>query len=221
MATPAVERESRPAALTSAEKVGAAALVVLWLIMFLAGGGEWDRSILVAAYSGDRPWMGAALFITRLGDWEVLLSLTLFACAWLLYRRRGRDALLLLVATIAARLLVGLQKMALGRIRPAENEHLVQVQTLSFPSGHSANTMVVYVLLAVILVSDAASRRAAVIAAVVLSMLVGASRVLLGVHWPSDVVGGWAFGLLWTIAIIHLMRRRLGLPDWKGAGRND
>jgi membrane-associated phospholipid phosphatase len=63
--------------------------------------------------------------------------------------------------------------------------------------------MVVYVILALLLVKDEGQRRAAVIAAVVVSLLVGVSRVLLGVHWPSDVAGGWAFGLLWVMLVWH------------------
>ncbi len=105
--------------------------------------------------------------------------------------------------------------MSIGRIRPAENQHLVEVQTLSFPSGHLANSMVVYVLLAVFLIRDEAKRRWAVGAAILLSLLIGTSRVLLGVHWPSDVAGGWAFGLLWVLAVVHWARPRFdtGVPS--------
>jgi membrane-associated phospholipid phosphatase len=199
MATPA-EQQTEAA---SPNWIAAAGLALLWLVMFLAGGGDWDRGLLVGAYAGDQPWMVPALFVTRLGDWEVLVAITFFAAGWLLLKRRPHLALLLVGSTLAARLLVGLQKIMLARVRPAENEHLVQVQTLSFPSGHAANSMVVYVILALLLVKDEGQRRAAVIAAVVVSLLVGVSRVLLGVHWPSDVAGGWAFGLLWVMLVWH------------------
>lgn len=197
MATPAEARQTDAIPNWTA----AAVLAALWLAMFLAGGGGWDRAILVGAYAGDRPWMAAALFVTRLGDWEVLLAVSFFAAAWLMLKRRWRLAALLFGSTLAARLLVGAQKILLARVRPAENQHLVQVETLSFPSGHAANSMVVYLTLALLLVKGERQRRAAAVAAVALSLLIGISRVLLGVHWPSDVVGGWAFGLLWAMLL--------------------
>ena len=187
----------------------AALLFALWLAMFLLGGSDADRQLLIAGYAGDRPWSDAAIFVTRLGDWEILLALTVFACAWLLLRREWLPAGVLLGSTLAGRLLVTVQKMSIGRIRPAENQHLVEVQTLSFPSGHAANSMVVYVLLAIFLIRDEAKRRVAIGAAILLSLLIGTSRVLLGVHWPSDVGGGWAFGLLWVIAVVHWAKPRL------------
>jgi len=213
-----MQRDVR-AALSRKPLVLAALLFVLWLAMFLLGGSDADRQLLIAAYAGDRPWSDAAIFITRLGDWEVLLALTFFACGFLLLRREWVPAGILLGSTVAARLLVTAQKMSIGRIRPAENQHLVEVQTLSFPSGHAANSMVVYVLLAVFLIRDEAKRRWAVGAAILLSLLIGTSRVLLGVHWPSDVAGGWAFGLLWVLAVVHWARPRFDTgrqaDDWR------
>jgi undecaprenyl-diphosphatase len=63
--------------------------------------------------------------------------------------------------------------------------------------------------LALALTRDTRWHRAAAAAAIVLSLLVGTSRVMLGVHWPSDVVGGWAFGLLWVLLTLRLAEREL------------
>ena len=73
----------------------------------------------------------------------------------------------------------------------------------------------VLTFLAVFLIRDEARRRWAVGAAILLSLPIGTSRVLLGVHWPSDVAGGWAFGLLWVLAVVHWARPRFdtGVPS--------
>lgn len=203
------DKPERPARRSIPGRTVAVLLGALWLAGWLAGGTEADRTVLISAYAGERSWLLASLWVTRLGDWEVLVALTLFASGWLLLRRQGRLALLLIGVTFVARLLVALQKILLGRIRPAENEHLVQVQSLSFPSGHAANSMVVYVMFALVLARDGPQRRLAVAAAIILSVLVGISRVTLGVHWPSDVVGGWAFGALWVMLVWHAKDRSL------------
>jgi undecaprenyl-diphosphatase len=84
---------------------------------------------------------------------------------------------------------------------------MVEVHYQSFPSGHSANAMIVYVGLALLAFDDARWRRWAVGAALALAFGVGISRPMLGVHWPSDVVGGWAFGAFWLLLVLWLGER--------------
>jgi undecaprenyl-diphosphatase len=187
--------------------IAAVVLLTVWGAMLLAGGNELDRTLIVDAHVAAGPWRTPVILLTRLGDVEVLLALPIFAAAWLLTQRKVRLALFLLGSVVAGRLLVELQKGALGRVRPEEHEHLVRVDSFAFPSGHAANSMIVYLLLALLLIEDEAIRRLAAIAAVLLSLAIGASRVLLGVHWPSDVVGGWCFGLLWVLLTLQLRRR--------------
>ena len=192
----------------------------VWLLMLLAGLGELDRSIVVAVHVGQSPWLDLALFVSSLGDWEVLLALPLFAGAWLLlHGRRWRLAALLLGSSVAGRLLVDLQKLLLTRLRPDEFEHPVAVYSFAFPSGHAANSMIVYLLLALLLIRDEGRKRAAATAAVLLSVVIGISRVLLGVHWPSDVIGGWAFGLLWVLATMAFAPR-VEARDREAGGKN-
>lgn len=182
-------------------------LTSTWVLMVLIGGNELDRSILVDAHVAERPWVLVILYSTRLGDWEVLMALPFFAAAWLVYRRRGRLALFLLGSVMLGRLLVEIQKAVLGRVRPEEFEGFIQIESFAYPSGHAANSMIVYFLLALLLVEDPDRRNLAAAAAVLLSLMIGVSRVLLGVHWPTDVVGGWAFGLLWVLVSLHVCRR--------------
>jgi undecaprenyl-diphosphatase len=108
--------------------------------------------------------------------------------------------------TIVARALVIIQKYEFDRLRPDEHLRLVEVSSKSFPSGHSANSMLVYPLCALLL-APPRWRRAALTMAVVLAIGVGVSRVLLGVHWPSDVVGGWSFGAISALLILQAHER--------------
>ncbi len=101
------------------------------------------------------------------------------------------------------------QKYSIARVRPDVEPHLVVVKTSSFPSGHAANSMIFYLALALVLTAGTRWHRPAAVAAVLLSLLIGTSRVMLGVHWPSDVVGGWAFGLLWVLLTLRLAGRAL------------
>jgi undecaprenyl-diphosphatase len=179
--------------------------------MLLFGGMVLDSSILIAAYAGDRPELAqAARWVTELGGHLVLVPITIAAALWLLFRRRFRAAAILVGITLVGRFLVEFQKSYTARIRPGEYEHLVPVESLSFPSGHAANSAIVYVALAVLLSSGRPWRPLALWGAVWLSLAIGISRVMLGVHWPSDVIAGWAFGLFWTLLLLHLSGYDLG-----------
>ena len=175
--------------------------------MMLLGTGSRDHQLLSALYSADPLAIrGAVIFATNLGNWWVLVTLTLLAAAWLLYRGRARSALVLLAITLVGRLLVDLQKAGIGRLRPEDQVHLVPVTNLSFPSGHAGNTMIVFLSLA-LLVTPRRFRYLAVALALFGTAAVGITRPMLGVHWPSDVVGGWAFGAAWVLMMVRLAER--------------
>jgi undecaprenyl-diphosphatase len=180
---------------------------LLWLAMMVGGTGPADLALLRVLYSGNEPALrSAALFVTQFGQWPVLVPLTLIGAAGLLYRRRSRSALLLLAVALIGRGLVDLQKWAIGRLRPEDLAHLVPVRSLSFPSGHAANSMITLLSLA-LLVAPREYRTPAVAAALAGTFLIGVTRPMIGVHWPSDVVGGWAFGALWALVVLWLAER--------------
>jgi undecaprenyl-diphosphatase len=187
-------------------------LVLAWAVMLLFGGMDLDRGLLTILYAGDgRPEIATgARIMTELGGVLVLVPLTIAGAVMLLVRRRFRSAALLLGLTLSGRLLVELQKIQTARLRPEEHEHLVAVQTLAFPSGHAANSAMVYLSLAFLLTSTFPRRALAVWGAVWLVVLIGASRVVLGVHWPTDVIAGWAFGLFWTLLLLRLSGHDVG-----------
>ncbi|MDP8993665.1 MAG: phosphatase PAP2 family protein [Pseudomonadota bacterium] len=186
-------------------------LVLAWTVMLLFGGMELDRALMLVLYAGERPELAqAARIVTELGSGTVLLPLTAAGTLLLAVKREFRSALMLPLITLSGRLLVDLQKVQTARLRPEEHEHLVAVQTLAFPSAHAANATMVYLGLALLLTSTYPRRALALWAAVWLALLVGASRVVLGVHWPSDVIAGWAFGLFWTLLLLGLAGYGIG-----------
>ncbi len=176
--------------------------------MLLLGTGNVDRAILLAVYAGSEPWLAlAALGFTYLGNWPTVVAMTVLGAVYLLYRGKRASALLLLIASFTGRGMVILEKAYFARLRPDENLRLAEVHYQSFPSGHSANSMIVYLGIALLAFDDPKHRRRAVGTALLLSFLIGCSRPILGVHWPSDVVAGWSFGAFWLLAIIGLGER--------------
>ena len=149
--------------------------------------------------------------LTALGSTVVLLFLSLAVLGFLLMRRQGHAAGLVLAALAGGLLLNWTLKNYFDRPRPELVPHLHHVLTASFPSGHSLLSAVVYLTLGALLARLVEERRLKIyIIAVagVMSVLVGASRVYLGVHYPTDVLGGWTVGLSWAV-LCWLVARQL------------
>lgn len=186
----------------------AAVLAALWLTAFIEGTGPADRALLAALYAGHRPLLAAAAkALTFVGGGYTVTPLIVLVAAFLAWRAQGRLALVLLVGNSIGRLLVEFQKYELGRARPELNPHLVTVYTLSFPSAHSANAVMTYVAMALLLTRPGSERLRWTIAAAILALLIGLSRIILGVHYPSDVVAGWSFGALWCLVMLWFAKR--------------
>ena len=183
------------------------ALFLSWLLMLLFGTGPLDHDVLRALYGGHLPVLAdAARLITMLGDGRVVALWTVIGAFFLFRRHQQWPAIVLVVGPLLGKALTEIQKYEFNRLRPDEDPHLVVTHNLSFPSGHSANAMMTYVALALFLCA-AEHRRPWLAAAISLALVVGISRVVLGVHWPSDVVGGWSYGLLWAIMLYALSKR--------------
>jgi undecaprenyl-diphosphatase len=145
--------------------------------------------------------------LTLLGEPTVLITAGVICAALLWYRGHRHLPWVLIAIVMTGRALSELQKFWIGRARPDLGQHLVVVKTSSFPSGHATSSMVFYLTVALALTAGRRWHRLAVACAILLSLLIGASRVMLGVHWPSDVVGGWAFGMLWVLVTLRLAGR--------------
>ena len=145
--------------------------------------------------------------VTELGSWWVTLSATALSALllYLLGERRRSGALLLVVLT--GRLSVELLKTWMDRPRPALVDYHVVTHSLSFPSGHAANSTITYLSLALVAGPLARGGRSARLAAAMLALTIGLTRPMLGVHWPSDVVAGWSWGLAWTLTGVWLLDR--------------
>lgn len=147
---------------------------------------------------------------TALGGTGVLTLLTLAVIGFLLVAKAPRAALVVALAIGSGILLSTLLKSGFDRPRPELVPHGSIVYTASFPSGHSMMSATVYLTLAA-LVSRIVRRRRLrvylVTTAVVLTLLVGFSRIYLGVHWPTDVLAGWTVGAIWALGASVLMLR--------------
>ena len=191
----------------------AGAIVVLaavWLAMLVLGGGPLDQAIYEALYAGGHPALVVvARIFTALGEPTVLIAAGVIA-AVLLWRAGHRHLPWVLIAiTMIGRGISEVQKYWIARARPELEPHLVVVKTSSFPSGHATSSMIFYLTMALALTAGSRWHRLAAAAAVALSLLVGLSRVMLGVHWPSDVIGGWSFGMLWVLLTLRIAQRFL------------
>ncbi len=152
--------------------------------------------------------------LTALGGVACLSLLTTAVVGWLWLRNRYRAAILVLVATLGGLAVSSFLKWFFERPRPAVVPHLARVYTSSFPSGHSMLAATVFLTLGALLASFVEERRLKayfLFVAVVLTILIGISRVYLGVHYPTDVLAGWTAGMAWAVAcwlVARLLQRR-------------
>ena len=188
--------------------VAIVSLASIWLAMLLTGGGPLDRQIYEALYARRDPTMIAVgRFFTALGEPTVLIAASFVAAIWLWLKGHRHLPFVFIAITMFGRAASELQKYWIARARPDLEMHLVIVKTSSFPSGHANSSMIFYLTLALIVTQGSRWRGPAVALALAIAVLVGISRTVLGVHWPSDVVGGWAFGMLWVMMTLRLARR--------------
>ncbi|TGV52635.1 phosphatase PAP2 family protein [bacterium M00.F.Ca.ET.141.01.1.1] len=187
----------------------------------------FDTEILLAFRQPGQPgvpigpsWLeGAMRDITSLGSTSVLVLITTATIIYLLLIRRRGTALLIFVAVAGGQLLSSLLKVGVDRPRPELVSHLVNETSLSFPSGHAMLSAVTYLTLGSLAARFLPGRTTKVYVlflAVLTTVLVGVSRVYLGVHWPSDVLAGWCAGFAWAMLcwlVARVLQRRQAVSD--------
>ncbi|TCS36500.1 undecaprenyl-diphosphatase [Paucimonas lemoignei] len=210
--------------------VAALAAFGLWFFIAMADEvlegetGDFDHAVMLALrMPGDpsRPlgpaWLEeVARNITALGSIPVLSLLVIVTVLFLVLARRRWTALFILLSTSAGMATTFLLKYAFGRPRPDLFPHGDMVSTASFPSGHAMISALVYLTLAALVAGLTSSRTLKVYVmgvALILTVIIGISRVYLGVHWPTDVLAGWAAGAVWALiwwALAELVKFRRG-----------
>lgn len=144
---------------------------------------------------------------TAFGGVAALVGFTLVVAGYLLLDGKARMTIFLLIATSGGLILSLGLKQFFARPRPSIVPHLSHVYTSSFPSGHAMLSAVVYLTLGALLAAATPQIRLKIYVLVVaslLSVLVGVSRVYLGVHYPTDVLAGWLAGLVWALLSWHV-----------------
>jgi undecaprenyl-diphosphatase len=156
----------------------------------------------------------AARDITSLGSYSVLGIIFFAVIAYLLMMRRRAAALWVAAAVGGGVLLSNVLKLSFDRPRPELVVHAARVFTSSFPSGHATLSAVTFLTLGVLLASIHSSRRLKLFflgLAIFLTVLVGVTRVYLGVHYPTDVLAGWCVGAGWAAicwTVFHWLQLR-------------
>jgi undecaprenyl-diphosphatase len=213
--------------LGSIEIVTLAAILLVggavWLFAELADevvGGEtepFDRAVLLLLRNPlDRadplgpPWLEHVFRdLTALGGYTVITLAAILAFLYLAMLGQWLSAKLLVLSLAGATIVNNLLKFGFDRPRPDFVAHLVEVQSASFPSGHAMLSAIAYLSFGALLAGAQPGRRMKVYVlsvAMLLTLLIGVSRIYLGVHWPSDVLAGWALGAAWAIGFWLLAR---------------
>ena len=168
---------------------------------FLRAGGALRRS---------HPWVEDVMRdLSGLGSLVVLALFTAAACGYLAITRSWATAAVVATAVTSGAIAVLLFKALFGRARPDGVFAQILVDGPSFPSGHASMSAVVFLTMGVLVMrlqSNARERAYVLGLAVAFTVLVGGSRVAMGVHWATDVIGGWALGVAWATAAALVIR---------------
>ncbi|KAA0918176.1 phosphatase PAP2 family protein [Dietzia sp. ANT_WB102] len=196
-------------------RTSAAWLLLLPLVLFALLAASvaaqralpFDRPVMLWLHAVSTPWLTAVMeAATQLGG-LVVVPIAATAMAAALWWRGSREGATLLAAAVLGSTVVNtVLKAVFRRARPDVWEPLVGENSYSFPSGHAMATMSLAVAL-VVLAWSTRWRWAAVTAGVMYVLAVGVSRVYLGVHYPSDVLGGWSASVLWVSVVVLVLGR--------------
>lgn len=181
------------------------ALAAIFLLLGSFGGAENQIDVKIVQALTDwrqssRNLTIGVILLTWVGSIYVTLGLVGLVGLGLWWKGRTRPAILLAATVFGERLTADGLKLLYDRARPVFDLHPVVTSSSSFPSGHAANAMTAFVAIALIAVPPQ-RRGSALVAAIPLAVAIGLSRPYLGVHWPTDVLGGWALAAIVLLAM--------------------
>jgi undecaprenyl-diphosphatase len=145
-------------------------------------------------------WQGISWTGTGVQRYILVAALGL----WLVYKRHWRYGAGFALASLLSLAASEYLKASFARPRPTIVPHLDFTNNFAYPSGHATSAAVVYLLFALLVPTQKRGRW--LVAAFILAFLTGVSRVILGVHWPSDVIGGWMLGSFFAIAMATILQ---------------
>jgi membrane-associated phospholipid phosphatase len=177
-----------------------------------------ETRILLAIHAHASPALDRLFWLShQLGTLRFCGGVAVLVILWSLRQGRRGDAWLWLGLGLSTALILGTVKPAVGRVRPALWVGPIHEATFSFPSGHALASATLYPLLAWTIARRRPDRALAAYAlAAFFTLFVSLGRLYLGVHWPTDVLGGWAFAALQTTAALLVrgrFRHRIGPTD--------
>lgn len=209
-------KSSNPALLLSIEIVLGIVLTFSSLILFLKIRSEvlekefvdFDMQILKTVYTYRTPLLNEIMiFITNFGGmWMIALWVGIII--FLLIKRHTREAITLGFIFSMAGIINTLIKLLIHRPRPFFHPLVIE-NDYSFPSGHAMNSFVFYMALVYLVYHFTKNKKITIIAmiiACILVLLIGISRVYLGVHYPTDVIAGYVAGLLWLVSVVLIQK---------------
>jgi undecaprenyl-diphosphatase len=209
--------------------LGAAALALLIFIRItrelIEGDVDaMDKAILLAVASKRVPWLTiTAVDVTALGSITLVVLFSAFTLIVLLVLRDRMGALQLLAASTGAGILTLVTKDMIERIRPEEAQQLIVVSGFSYPSGHSVSTSALYLTIAIIAsryIQRSGARAAIFLVVSAVPIMVGASRVYLGVHYATDVLSGISLGAAWALLLAGFFAIVAPAISMKSPGRS-
>ena len=174
---------------------------------------SFDTALLQAAqaFRLHHPWVTSVMRdLSGLGSAAVLSLFTLATAGYLLLLSAPRTALIVVLSALTGTVANSMLKSVFDRSRPPRDIADHVLPSLSFPSGHASMSALVFLTLGALFATTRVAYRERIYivsAAAILAGLVGLSRVMLGVHWATDVLGGWAFGAGWAMLWLLLARR--------------
>lgn len=194
-------------------------VLAAWAILVLADAASEGDGVTAP----DRPvwswfvehrttaWTTVMRLVTEIGGTAVVAGLALVVAAVLAWRRPERrgDSLLIVIVAAGVGAMILISKPIVGRTRPPLAQRLAEETNQSFPSGHATASIALLGVLLVVLLPLVARRWARllmIVGAVLVVALIGVSRLYLGVHWATDVVGGWLTGATWLFVCLSVRR---------------